>query len=41
VHRKQEGGDDAERIGRDREEGRNSRLRWAIIVDAVQPSISQ
>jgi hypothetical protein len=41
VHRKQKGGDDAKRIDPDREACMNSRPRRAIIVDAVQPSISQ
>jgi len=38
VHRKQKGGDDAKP---DREACMNSRPRRAIIVDAVQRSISQ
>ena len=41
VHRKQKGGDDAKRIDPDREACMNSRPRRAIIVDAVQRSISQ
>jgi hypothetical protein len=41
VHRKQKGGDDDGRIDPDREVWMNSRSRCGIIVDAVQPSISQ